>query len=242
MTIGLGNVWTPVSTTGATSLATGSGTSQATGSGFVVYVLQATGSPAIISLTDHFGNSYTHIAQVTDGGNRSIDRFYCQGTGGSGQLFTATASASTPMSIFAVELTGAAASFYDSASPAVISGFAGPPYSSNSFSASPPSGGEMLLSLLSTEEFSASITYTYPTGWTSVSSITAGTAGYPAAALAMLAISSSGTQQATGWSDGSGGSQIAVTLDGFFGATPPAVAYLPFTQKQVFVNDFNVLF
>ena len=227
MSIALGNVWTPVSTTGATSLSTGAGTSQANNSGFVVYILQATSTPATISLTDNLGNTYTSIGQVTDGGSRSIDRFYCAGPGGSGQVFTASASSSTPMSIFALELTSAAASFYDSSSPAVNAGFAAAPYSSNSFSPTPPTAGEMLLSLLSTEEFASSITYTYPAGWIPVSSITAGTSGYPAAALAALAISASGAEQATGWSDGAGGSQVAVTLDGFFGAIPVAQILQP---------------
>lgn len=240
MTIALGASTIATAAFPGSTTTTSGITTSASGSGFYVVVVTHGSTASTVSIADNKSNSYTHISQVFDTIQNYVDRFYCPaGTGGSGMTWSATLSPNNAAGIVVipVELTGAAASsIFDSSSPAAKTGYLTPPISSNSFSAAPPSGGEMLLSILTTDVFSAGITFTIPTGFTLVQSNTVSSGNITGTAVAYQVITSNQTAQAVGWNDGSGNQYYIVSLDGLFGlSTSIAVPSFGPMPRQIYV-------
>jgi hypothetical protein len=238
MTIAIGaSTITSASFPSSTTTTTGI-TTAATGSGFYVVVSTHGGSASTVTLADNNSNTYTHISQTFDTSQNYVDRFYvANGAGGSGMTWTATLSPnnSSGIAIIAMEITGAAtSSIHDASSPAAVTGAQTTPVSSNSFSATPPSGGELLVSVLTTDIYNSTISFNLPSGYTLVQSQTNSTTNIPATAVAYQVISSSGTEQATGWNYGSTNYNVIVTLDGFLGTSSAPIDY--FVQSTSYIG------
>jgi hypothetical protein len=208
-------------------------TTAASGSGFYVAVGTHGGPASGVTLADSNGNTYTHQTQIPSAGTPTewLDLFYvANGVGGVGMTWTVTLSPNncSGMSIVPVEiLNGALSSFHDASSPAAATA-SGTPANSNSFSATPPSGGELLISTYVTYA-DATATYTVPTGYTLIQSVTV--SANLNMAVAYLVVTSSGTQQAVGWNNSVNTSlPNAITLDGFLGLSGPVTNYVQSTS------------
>jgi hypothetical protein len=219
----------PSSTTTTTGITTG-----AAGSGFYVVVITHGSTASTVAIADSKSNAYTQISQIFDTDQNYVDRFYCPaGTGGAGHTWTATLSPNNAsgITIIPIEMTGAAtSSIHDASSPAAVIVNQVAPVSSNSFSATPPSGGEMLISVFTTDYYFNPIAFTAPTSFTLIQSQTNGTSTLGGCAVAYEVITSSGTAQAVNWNNGTNGGNQTVTLDGFLGLSGPVTNYVQSTS------------
>jgi hypothetical protein len=237
MTIAIGASTIANQTFPGTTTTTAGITTAASGSGFYVAVGTHGGSASGVTLADSNGNTYTHQTQIPSAGTPTewLDLFYvANGVGGVGMTWTVTLSPNncSGMSIVPVEiLNGALSSFHDASSPAAATA-SFTPANSNSFSATPPSGGELLISTYVTYA-DATATYTVPTGYTLIQSVTV--SANLNMAVAYLVVTSSGTQQAVGWNNSVNTSlPNAITLDGFLGTSSAPIDY--FVQSTSYIG------
>lgn len=100
----------------ATSVASAGVATQATGSTFVVGVIWATGA-SFTSFVDNKSNTYTQIGvdrEVTAADGTHCRWYRCEnGAGGAGHTATLTISAAVALSVFFLEITGAATASFD---------------------------------------------------------------------------------------------------------------------------------
>jgi hypothetical protein len=237
MTIAIGASTIANQTFPGTTTTTAGITTAASGSGFYVAVGTHGGPASGVTLADSNGNTYTHQTQIPSAGTPTewLDLFYvANGVGGVGMTWTVTLSPNncSGMSIVPVEiLNGALSSFHDASSPAAATA-SFTPANSNSFSATPPSGGELLISTYVTYA-DATATYTVPTGYTLIQSVTV--SANLNMAVAYLVVTSSGTQQAVGWNNSVNTSlPNAITLDGFLGTSSAPIDY--FVQSTSYIG------
>jgi hypothetical protein len=157
----------------------------ASGSGFYVVVVQRCATALAVNIpTDNKGNTFVRIGtQIASSTPMAVDRFYCpNATGGSGYQVSGVRAAGTgSMSVFFQEMPGAAASPLDQSTQATA--FA--KLNAGAQSLTPGSGGEMLCTLITTDEFSATpISFTAPAGFTTQQSQLVGNTNGAVGALA----------------------------------------------------------
>ena len=228
MTIATGASTSAVSTTGVSSQQTGAVSTALSGSTFYVAISQFGASVIPINLpTDTAGNTYVRIgSQVTNGSSMAWDRFYCAGATGSATLkITGNASAGTnSIGVYFVEITGATASPLDQSSGAGGSGTVAP----GSITISPSPNGELLISCMSAQDFTATIPFTAPSGFSILTSQTVGNNNQGNGALATDVVSASGAYNPA-WTSPTG-QFSAVILDSFSSPSPPIITAQPVAQ------------
>lgn len=116
MTIGVGQK-VKATTAGATSVTTAGVATSASGSTFVLAVVtRSAGGGTFVSIGDNKSNSYSIIGseQISGGGFVWCRLYRCENAaGGAGHTFTVTVSGSQEITLFALEITGAAAASFD---------------------------------------------------------------------------------------------------------------------------------
>ncbi len=200
-------------------------TTGAAGSTFYVGVVQSGATAATINVTDSKGNVYTAIGTpVGDNNNRWLTRYRCvNGVGGSGHTVTAAeTSATNGMTVFLIEILGAAASAPLDQSNTNAAGFVAPPMSSGSITLAPGATGELAISLYQSEYSNAAVPFAEANGFTIQQSETNGTS-VNGAAIATKIITAAGAVNAS-WSDGTGGNFMSGVIDSFKGATSSGAA------------------
>lgn len=150
----------------STSVVTPAVTPATIGSAFYVVVVQRCATALTVSLpTDTSSNTFVRIgSQIASSTPMAVDRFYCaNATGGAGYQVTATRAAGAgSMSVFFVEMIGAASSPLDTSTQTTAFSQETP----GAQSLTPGVGGEMLVTLVTTDQFTPTISFTAPSGFT----------------------------------------------------------------------------
>ena len=226
MTIAVGQSTKGALVNSTSDVVTGSVTTAATGSSFYIGVITSGAVPAITSVYDAKGNTYTRINVSVSSGGVRVDEYLCtNGTGGSGHTFSVSYGGSTSYAeIFAIEITGgASASLIDQVNHAT--GNTVPLNSGNAVLGAVPGTGELILSLFWTANNVSGMTFTDSgsPGTTVVQSQTDGTLLNPAGCVGSAVVSVNGTYS-TNWTDAGAVKNRIVTINTFVGPSGQGAA------------------
>lgn len=222
MTVGIGSVGVSTRTNGGTANTTAAVTTQASGSVFEVAVFTNNASSVTPTITDSKSNAYTQIGSVlSDTQQDRIYRFQCpNGTGGASHTATATfGSSQLSIDTILLEMTGCALPTPLDQSNTGTSGASGtgtPGGVSGTVTLSPPAGGEVLVSLLVTNDTVGSLPFAESSGFTIQASAESNANTSLQYAVGTKIVATSGTYQAS-WGWGGVNVWTACLIDSFKG-------------------------